>query len=381
MKRFFCILTLLLLLLSALPMSVAATATEEDAPKYEFFPTEIGTRAHSSKAESPLWQKTALFLGDSICYNKAEQLKDPATAGWPGRIGPAYEMEWYNLGYSGATVSMTRDNCTPNQLLSALEKTKTADLILLQGGINDAYSGIKLGSIEEGFSLHSFDTTTYAGSMQQLFALCRRYYPDAQVFYLIHHTTPNSLTDNKPNVPKADPINYVHLTKEICEKWEIPYLNLYEDETFNTKIFDTANNTTGCMWPDLLHMSTTGYDVLTPYLIAWMEHFLIAEEANEFLTKASEAQDAILERPTLPLEEHFLLLRDALAAYAELGSAARFEYRQEIFDLLCLVDEYNQLADTAAAEASTAYTETPTPVTVSHELLAGLWISLRQRSL
>ena len=377
MKRIFSILTLLLLLFS---LPLPTVATEESTAKYEFLPTKVGTNIVSNTEESPLWQKSALFLGDSICYNKAEQLVDPSTAGWAGRIGTDYDMEWQNLGFSGATVSMVKENCTPNQLLSVVNSAKP-DIILLQGGINDAYSGVKLGTVEEGFSLNSFDTTSYAGSMQQLFAICRRYFPDAQVFYLIHHTTPNSLSSSdlsKKNPPKADPANYVTMTKTLCEKWEIPYLNLYEDVRFNTEIFDTANNTTGCMWPDLLHMSTRGYEVLTPYLIAWMEEYLLAKEAEEFLSAVSAAEEAFAAETAPTPEERFALLHEALSAYQKLGSAARHEYRQRMFDLLCLVDEYNEIADAINQEAAGAYALTDAPQTAAADLLLGLWFGLKE---
>lgn len=238
-------------------------------------PTVLGNRSIKDPKQSPLWGLRAIFIGDSICHNKYEQLKDPSTAGWPGRIGTKYEMQWCNLGIGGATVSVIHSNNTTAQLKSAIEQNTPADLLLLQGGINDAYNGVAPGEIEEGFAPDSF-SQTYAGCLQNLFALSRRHYPKARLFYIIHHTTPNALRlddMSKPNIPKGDPAVYVELTRKICQKWDVPYLDLFGDDTFNNEIFDTTNNSTGCMWPDRLHLgSPKGYDTLTAYIVAWLEH-------------------------------------------------------------------------------------------------------------
>ena len=241
-------------------------------------PTVLGNEAIANPADSPLWKKSAIFIGDSICHNKYEQLQDPTTAGWPGRIGTKYEMRWYNTGIGGATVAVTKENNTTVQLIKIKETVEEIDLLVMQGGINDAYGGVALGRVEEGFQLDSFDNTTFAGCLQNLFARAKSYYPEAKFFYILHHTTPSSLmlTDlNQRNIPRGNPKDYIDLACEICEKWGVPYLNLYDDEKFNVEIFDTAHNSKGCMWPDLLHLgSPLGYDTLTSYIVAWLEHCL-----------------------------------------------------------------------------------------------------------
>lgn len=244
---------------------------------FETIPTVLGTQSLAEVTQSPLWKKSAVFIGDSICHNKFEQLQDPTTAGWPGRLGTKYQMQWRNFGIGGATVSTAKANNTTVQLRSAIKECPTSDLMVLQGGINDAYSGVPLGEIEEGFAVDSF-ATTFAGCLQNLFALTRQHYPTARIFYIIHHTTPNALRLDdlsQPNIPKGNPRDYVDLTRRICEKWEVPYLNFYDDEVFNTEIFDTANNSKGCMFPDRLHVgSPLGYNILTSYINAWLEHLL-----------------------------------------------------------------------------------------------------------
>ena len=376
MKRLLSILCILLTL-SMLAVPAAATEVVEEASLYEYLPTVHGNRVLSNKEDSPLWGKSALFLGDSICCNRAEQQISPLTAGWPGRIGPAYDMRWKNVGYSGATVSLTRDNNTTDQLLS--ERGTQYDLLVFQGGINDAYSGVSLGRMqpEDVRDVESFQLNTYAGSLEGLFARAKREFRGAKLFYIIHHTTPNSKSSSdlsKPNVPKGNPQDYVNLTRAICEKWGVYYLNLYDDETFNTEIFDTANNLKNCMWPDLLHMSSHGYDVLTPYIISFMEDALLKEENAEFL----QLVDA-LDTEQTP-EERFTALRRAIELYTAMNDSEKGFFDDEYDTLYFAIDDYNTLAEEINTDASAATDIVPLLcMSRANDLLAGLWLSTKNK--
>ena len=61
----------------------------------------------------------------------------------------------------------------------------------------------------------------------------------------------------------SDMSEYFALSKKICDKWEIPYLDLYFDENLNKYLLKTHTNE--CL-PDTVHPNTKGYDILTPYI-------------------------------------------------------------------------------------------------------------------
>jgi hypothetical protein len=65
------------------------------------------------------------------------------------------------------------------------------------------------------------------------------------------------------------------VAKEICDKWEIPYLDFYFDDEFNKNIMKTHTDEN---LYDYIHCRTSGYEILTPRIEAWMETLHIVEE-------------------------------------------------------------------------------------------------------
>ena len=70
---------------------------------------------------------------------------------------------------------------------------------------------------------------------------------------------------------------YYDMAKQICEKWNVPFLNMFEDEALNKELkVDTNENL-----PDNLHPNTSGYDVLYKYIMYWMETLPVHSEIEE----------------------------------------------------------------------------------------------------
>ena len=61
---------------------------------------------------------------------------------------------------------------------------------------------------------------------------------------------------------------YFALSKEICDKWGIPYLDLYFDETFNREVLKSETNE---FLPDFIHPNSGGYNLLAPVIEDWMK--------------------------------------------------------------------------------------------------------------
>lgn len=162
---------------------------------------------------NPYIGKTIVAFGDSII------------AGWgwkegTGIIQPLKEKypdaTWINKAESGANMAVTSSPAhTPivNQITSY---TGAADVIILNGGVNDVNSNISVGNISTGYD-DSFDETTFCGAMESAIQYLMTNYPEAVKLFLIPHSfaKDNSYVDG-----------IYEKAIEICEKWEVPYLDM-----------------------------------------------------------------------------------------------------------------------------------------------------------
>ena len=101
---------------------------------------------------NPLYQKSVLFVGDSLCEAACELKTEEYApiAGWAGRIIRNNEMSGLNKSCGGASMSDCRGwNIVINQLIAMT--SNDYDYVILEGGGNDAWDSIPVGDITEGF--------------------------------------------------------------------------------------------------------------------------------------------------------------------------------------------------------------------------------------
>ena len=221
------------------------------------------TAVYSDLSASPLWQKTVLFSGDSICMASDR-------IGWAGRIGEKYTMEYVNAGVSGASVSTVR----VNRMIDQIKKysANDYDFVILHGGTNDAWSMAPVGEMTDSYALSQFNPDTFAGALEELFYYAKLYYGNAKFGYIINFR----FSKDNTNGYLADMTDYVEMTKQICEKWDIPYLDMYNNEELNAALdIDSLNN-----FKDTVHPNSTGYDIITPYIDTWMNDVVATYEAK-----------------------------------------------------------------------------------------------------
>ena len=213
--------------------------------------------SQENPSDSPLYGQKALYVGDSISFGAGDTAEH---RGWAGRIGTVYSMDTDNRSISGTSLSTCRSGRIISQLTSA--KHNSYDYVILHGGVNDAWDSAEVGEMSASFSLSSFDTSTYAGGLEELFYHAVRQFPKAKIGYIFNfHITLNSGR-------LADMSEYYATAKQICEKWGIPYLDLYFDDNINNNVLQTGTTT---YLPDLVHPNAAGYDRLSPYIASWME--------------------------------------------------------------------------------------------------------------
>ena len=227
------------------------------------------TTETSIDTTSVLNGKTVLFCGDSICAGRPNEPEEERA--WAGRIGLAYDMVVTNNGRAAATVAVpdaskmgrSLDNRIINQVEAA--KDNTYDYVILHGGINDGMDSIAVGTITDSTDVADFDVMTFAGALEELFARTQEYFGDtAQIGYIVNYQTPMSEWGGATQ----DMSEYVAMALQICDKWDISYLDLYNDQDFNDNVMkvSTKDNLS-----DYLHPTESGYDLLGAKIGAWME--------------------------------------------------------------------------------------------------------------
>ena len=207
-----------------------------------------------------IYGKSALFTGDSISWGSDQRA-------WAARIGEKYAMTYVNASVSGASVSTTRDY----RMIEQLEANKTGsfDYVIMHGPTNDAWDEVNVGTLSESYNVANYDVATYAGALEELFYYARKYFPDAQLGYIINFRFSSTLNNGL-----SDMSAYVEMAKQVCNKWSVPYLDLYNNEelTAALKVGTTV------YLPDNVHPNAAGYDILTPYIANWMNETVATQE-------------------------------------------------------------------------------------------------------
>ena len=198
--------------------------------------------------------KSALYFGDSICYGEGYR------GGYAKLISENNNMTYINKGVSGSTI--TRREGVSCILDSVLNSTDTGDYIILEGGTNDAGGFQEFGEITTGYTA-ALNETTFCGAVESLLKNSLIKWHDKKICFIL---TTN--TYRRPNQK-----HYFDTIKQICEKWSVPYLDLFTKGRLNTNIEIMKNSYTSD-WqgtPDGLHPNEQGYklfyvDQITEFL-------------------------------------------------------------------------------------------------------------------
>ncbi|MBO5845792.1 MAG: SGNH/GDSL hydrolase family protein [Clostridia bacterium] len=220
--------------------------------------------AADASGKSVLYKKSALFVGDSISYGSQDSDEDYNKDAWAGRIGVTNDMDYVNASVSGSSCSTIRgENRIYKQLLA--HEGARFDYVILHGGVNDAWSLAPVGEMtdKDCFDLDRFDTTTFAGGLEEMFYYATTLYPDARIGYIMNFESPMC---QRGTVKDMD--EYFAEARKICAKWDMPYLDLYGDKDFcyNELRVDSTE-----FLPDYIHPNADGYDILYPVIEEWME--------------------------------------------------------------------------------------------------------------
>lgn len=200
--------------------------------------------------------KNIIFFGDSITYGFLTK-----GYSWAEFIKDNYDFNIViNAGISDYRVSTYDDKnkwLTDTIISHANEKY---DYVIMQGGINDVLYNTPLGEISNSKSENDFDVNTFAGGFESYIYNAKKYFKDAKIGYIITYYTPN-YTERGQKWSYVDYNKYIMMTKKILDKWNIKYLDLFNEEYSNILKVNTKT-----YLPDNLHLNYEGYKIIYPYI-------------------------------------------------------------------------------------------------------------------
>ena len=255
----------------------------------------------------PLFGKTILFDGDSICHGGSA---NDGLSGWAGRIGTKHSMTWKNYGIGGGTVTSgtysyttvvdtgTLDWITNTYYLKNPSPTTAddmylvvtqgewngtstlytkgsarhwesttvdtmyaeypnADYIIFEACLNDGFNNIPIGSASSSYT-NTFATNQYAPAFECMIKRARELFGNVKIGVIIPHRVAYSTISN-----------YHEVARGICNKWGIDYIDL-ERESGLMPFIEPMKST---MYSDgATHLTTSGYDYITfPKVEDWLK--------------------------------------------------------------------------------------------------------------
>lgn len=235
--------------------------------------------------ENHLFGKKIVFDGDSICHATSETADK--NRGWAYRVGERFGMEWYNVGISGGTVTAEmyygenhyRRHWVSRNIDKIHENHPKLDYLIIEGGTNDADL---LDKEPERFGEYSlsdysgnYDDSTFTGSLESLFFKALTYYPGIKIGYIV---APKM---GRPDIgygPEYKRRRFFLRAIEICKKWGVPYIDLWESSPLNPSLkahYDPdldpdGNRAAGKLYIDGQHLTKEGYDAVSVAIGQWI---------------------------------------------------------------------------------------------------------------
>lgn len=233
-----------------------------------------------SAAYNCLYGKTAIWNGDSICA-----ADNDSQGGWPFRIAAANGMYTRSWAIAGGCIAenVSASGGTAHSVCGTLDTMlavlPNADYILIEGGTNDAdqlgTNGI--GTFDDDdFSaeyIAALDEDTFSGALESIFYRLVTTMKGKHIGYII----PQKMGHTAELVARRR--TYFDRAIDICKKWGIPYLDLWNGLYFNWRLAahwdqsmtSAENEAAGNLYMDGQHLTTTGYAIQSPIIAEWMK--------------------------------------------------------------------------------------------------------------
>lgn len=233
-----------------------------------------------------LYGKTIVFDGDSICHATSETT-ETTDRGWAYRVGERFGMNWYNYGISGGTVTAEMyvpSTGNPRHWVSRSidrikEKHEKVDYLIFEGGTNDAdlldIGSEKFGCYDPADFSGNYDDSTFTGALESLFYKSINYYPTAKIGFIVAQKMGRPKCGYGAEYKRR---YYFLRAIEVCKKWGVSYLDLWERSTINPSLkchYDpdlsfAENAAAGKPVGDGQHLTAVGYDMISDMIAEWI---------------------------------------------------------------------------------------------------------------
>ncbi len=232
-----------------------------------------------------LYRKIAVFDGDSISAGSIREGQFP----WAHFIGGKHEMAWKNYSVGGGTVTAgvyRADGAERYSISKNIDRIKaefdTVDYLVFDGGTNDADLLIdepsRFGKFDENDFSGAYDDKTFTGAMETLFYKALKYYPKAKICYIVAQKMREMKEENGVRYFN-ERRRYFLRAIELCKKWGIPYLDLWEtcpldpylSDHYDPDITPEENEKRRYLYKDGQHLTSHGYAIINPMIEGFIE--------------------------------------------------------------------------------------------------------------
>lgn len=214
----------------------------------------------ANKSDNPLYGKTAVFDGDSICAGKTSDYHTNGF-GYAGRIGVKNCMNWINYGIGGGTItSGTKDSSEKDRhwvstnIAKIKEEYPNADYLILESCLNDGFNKLPVDELSEGYD-EEYDPTRFTGAVEYMLKSALTLFPSAKIGVVIPHRV--SIDLNK----------WHDVVRAACKKWNVPYIDLYYLSGINVNVEEQNK----IMFSDgVTHLTAEAYERISAQIEKWM---------------------------------------------------------------------------------------------------------------
>lgn len=228
-----------------------------------------------STSKSILNNKKIAYEGDSIAESRTGAMANNG-GGYAKIIANLTNGTYINHAVGGGRLSSTI-GITPAKhsvVDNIAQLPSDADLYCIEGGVNDYFSGVPLGTFDPIDYTSSLDITTISGALEQIFRyLISTYVGKPIIFVIIHKISNPFVIHGGYDFPTLR-----QRLIDICNKYSIPYYDAYNNSGLNGMITQQADaylNANASGTTDGLHPNANGYKkYYVPQLISLMENVI-----------------------------------------------------------------------------------------------------------
>lgn len=196
-------------------------------PDAELTPAEISDLLSELSLYQKLKGKTVVSFGDSIMYGSGNHAQGPAVI-----LAQKYGMKYKDYSKPGAAMGKSSGRYhIADQVRSAIKDKRKPDLILFNGGTNDAWiDTIPLGNVASGFTVSS--ETDFSSGFETTMSLIKGQWSSVPVIYVRSHKMKLG--------SEANQIAYGTRAMSLASKWGAVTVDMYNDSEFDASVYDVA---------------------------------------------------------------------------------------------------------------------------------------------